>query len=255
LSDRIAARGLSWRALCALLAIAAAAGADEGAQPVEGQALTRIYGTTRPFFASIGSGFATLNDLAIEHDFASGLALGVEVAPLALVFDRDATGAITHARAHIGYAGEYLGVGIGAGAHLQHYGASGMSFASTLRLGSFDGFHLLVENTYTVTRSFYTHRVETALEGIAAELSLPLGQRFSLLLEGGFATDLWAYATLGGETFLRGTGGPGSLKMRAGIGVAAVVDNFPCLYGDRTICENRTAAIGPTISVGLEARY
>ncbi len=232
----------------AAAALASPASADDGA-------FTRVYGTTRPFFAAMGSGFATLNELGVEHDFASGLTLGVQVAPLALVLGRDATGAITHARAHVGYASEYLAVTAGFGAHVQHYGASGMSLATTLRVGSLDGLHLLVGNTYTITRNFYSGRRETALEGIEGELSVPVAQRFSLLLEGGFATDLWAYATLGGETFLRGTGGPGSLKMRAGFGIAAVVDNFPCVYGDRTVCENRAAAVGPTISAGLEARY
>ena len=217
--------------------------------------LTRIYGTTRPFLASVGSGFAVLNNLAIEHDFASGLTLGAEIAPLALVLDRDATGAITHARAHAGYANEFLAVGAGFGAHMQRYGASGMSFATTLRLGAIDGLHLLVENMYTVTRSFYSRRLEAVLEGMSGELSIPVNRRFALLLEGGFATDFWAYAILGGETFVRGDGGPGSLKVRGGFGLAAVVDNFQCLYGDRTVCENRTAAVGPTISFGLETRY
>jgi len=256
LCDRPVQRRLSLYALaCVAMALARPAAADEGAPAADGRPLTRVHGTTRPFLAALGSGFAALNDLAIEHDFASGLALGLEIAPLAFVLDRDATGAITHARAHIGYAGEYIAVGAGVGAHLQRYGASGMSLATTLRLGSLDGLHLLVENTYTVTRSFYSRRMETALEGMAGELSIPLGGRLALLLEGGFATDLWAYATLGAETFVRGTGGPGSLKMRAGFGLAAVVDNFPCLYGDRTVCENRTAAVGPTITLGLEARY
>ncbi len=233
---------------CAAAALALPASADDGA-------LTRVYGTTRPFLATLGSGFAALNELGVEHDFASGLSLGLQVAPFALVLERDATGAITHVRAHVGYTSELLAVGAGIGGHLQHYGASGLSLATTLRLGYLDGLHFLVENTYTVTRNFYSGRREAALEGIEGELSLPLGRRFSLLLEGGFATDLWAYATLGGETFLRGTGGPGSLKMRAGFGIAAVIDNFPCIYGDRTVCENRAAAVGPTISAGLEARY
>jgi hypothetical protein len=241
--------------VCAGMVLARPAAADEGAPAGNGRGLTRIYGTTRPFFAALGGGFAALNTLGLEHDFASGLALGLEVAPLALVFDRDATGAVTHARTHVGYTSEFIAVGAGVGAHLQHYGASGLSLASTLRLGSLDGLHFAMENTYTMTRSFYSGRLESALEGMAGELGLPLGRRFTLLLEGGFATDLWAYATLGGETFIRGAGEPGSLKIRAGFGLAAVVDNFRCLYGNRTVCENRTAAIGPTISVGLEARY
>jgi hypothetical protein len=224
------------------------AAADDGS-------VTRLHATARPFLSAVGGGFASINDLGFEHDFASGLALGAEVAPVALVLNRDATGAITHARAHVGYAGEFLAIGFGAGAHLQRYGAGGASLASTLRLGTLDGLHLLVENTYSVTRSFYSRRVEAALEGMSGEVSVPIGRRFSLLLEGGFATDLWAYATLGGETFLRGTGDKGTLKLRAGFGLAAVVDNFPCLYGDRTVCENRAAAIGPTISAGMEVRY
>jgi hypothetical protein len=241
--------------LCAGMGLTRRAAADEGAPAAAGQGLTRVYGTTRPFFAVVGGGFAALTTLGLEHDFASGLALGLEVAPLALVFDGDAMGAVTHARAHVGFANEFIAVGAGVGAHVQHYGASGLSLASTLRLGTLDGFHLALENTYTMTRSFYSGRVETALDGMAGELALPLVRRFTMLLEGGFATDLWAYATIGGETFIRGAGEPGSLKIRAGFGLAAVVDNFRCLYGDRTVCENRTAAVGPTISVGLEARY
>src|SRR5262249_15601108 len=119
--------------ICAGIALTRPAAADES--------LTRVYGTTRPFFAAVGSGFAALNTLGLEHDFANGLALGLEVAPLALVFDGDATGAVTHARAHVGFASEFLAVGAGVGGHVQHYGASGLSLASTLRLGSLDGLH------------------------------------------------------------------------------------------------------------------
>jgi hypothetical protein len=43
--------------------------------------------------------------------------------------------------------------------------------------------------------------------------------------------------------------------VRGGIGIAWVLDRFPCQYSDPRPCENAAWATGPTVVVGVDRRF
>jgi len=219
------------------------------------RAVTRIHGTARPFISVVGPGYGAISDLWIEHYFNAPLKLGVELAPLALALEPDGAGAIAHARAHVAYADDFLEFGVGVGGRLQHFGPSGMSLAATLRLGSLDGLHLIVENAFSLVDNYYTRRLAFSLSNVMASVAIPLSARLAIELAGGFGYDFWAYGTVGLRHRVHGNGGPGTLMVSGALGLTWVIDRFPCQYSDVTPCEGAASGLGPTIAVGLDRRF
>ena len=227
--------------------------------PLLDRGITRVHGTVRPFFNVLGRGAGAVSDLSVEHYFWRPVKLGLELAPLALAIEPRATGAIAHIRAHAAWAGDYLELGAGLGAMLQHYGPSGLSLASNLRLGSLDGLHLGLEIGYSMVANYYTGRTDVTLADLLAELDVPLTRR--LMIEGSFGLGYsysWAYFTLGLKDYLRGRGGPGSIVLTGAFGVTWVMDRLGCQFVDPasvTPCSNATSSFGPTIGVGVDRRF
>lgn len=219
------------------------------------RSMTRIHGTVRPFFIVDGPGGGAISDLAIEHYWKQPWKLGVELSPLALVGEPEGLGAIAHARVRAAFATDYLEVGIGVGARMQHFGPSGWSVAPMVRLGALDGLNLRIELGYSLIRNYYTRRAQFAWADVIGELDVPVTRRLAVTVEGAYGFDLWVYATLGLKQRIYGNGGPGTTIVGTAFGAAWVVDRFPCQYGDVAPCRGAAQGVGPTVALSLERRF
>ncbi len=217
--------------------------------------VTRVVGTLRPFLVVPGPGFGMISDLAIEHYFALPLKLAFSLEPMALATEPDGTGFIGHIRGGLAYAGDFIEVGLLAGGQVQHFGASGVALAATLRLGALDGLNLIFENGYSLIHGYYTGREAFALDHFLGSVNVPVARRLSLSVEGGYGVNLWAYAVLGLRHRLRGQGGRGTVVLSGGLGAVLVVDRFPCQYQDPAPCEGAMPGFGPTVTAGADGRF
>jgi hypothetical protein len=217
--------------------------------------MTRLSATVRPFFSSPQLGMGVLTELALRHYFRVPLSLGVELRPVAVLANRDGTGAIGYAVGVFGYASRFLEIYITAGGQFQHHGVSGFSIGAGVRLGALDGLSLVFRYAHSLVRGPYSGELQLAVDHFIGELNFPLRPGLALLMHGGFGWNLWGYATLGMRHFLIGSGARRSLALHGGIGLALMVDRFPCQYADPTPCSDAARGIGPTLTVGLDARF
>jgi hypothetical protein len=223
--------------------------------PPRPRGVTRVYGTIRPFFNVIGSGGGAIGDLAVDHYFTFPLKLGLELAPTAVAFQPNSSGAVTHLRVSAAFATDYLEIGGAAGGRLENFGPGGISLAGHLRLGALDGLNFRLSYGYAVIRNHYTARTRVAFSNVIGTFEIPLGPRLALTAEGAFSFDVWLYGTVGLKHLLVGNGGPGSWIVRGAFGLAWVMDQFPCQYRDPGRCQGAAWGLGPTISFGLEHRF
>lgn len=217
--------------------------------------LSRVEGTLRPFFNLIGTGGGAIGDLAVDHYFDFPLKIGVEIFPAAVAVQSSSGGAITHLRVEAAFATDYLEAGLAVGARTENLGAGGVSLAGRLRLGALDGLNLRLTYGYAVIRNRYTDRQRVAFSNVLGTLEIPLTARVALFVDGGFSFDIWLYGILGLRQVIVGHGGPGTWIMRAGFGVAWVMDRFPCQYRNPDRCNGSAWGVGPTIAVGVEHRF
>jgi hypothetical protein len=236
-----------------MLALVARAGAD-WAPPLP-RDTTIVTAMVRPYVHLAGPGGGVLAHARVAHYFQSPFVVFAEVAPAAFVVESSDTGALTHARLHAAYADDLIEIGVGAGGRLQRFGPSGLSFAGTLRLGALDGVHAQLEYVYSLVDNYYTRRRSLSLAAVSGSVSVPLGARVWLQLDGGVGFDAFAYGTASLRHRLRGDGGRGTLDIVAGGGFAWVVDRFPCQYQDPTPCTGAAGALGPTLALGIDWRF
>ena len=142
-----------------------------------------------------------------------------------------------------------------AGGQFQHFGVSGFSIGAGVRLGALDGLSLVVAYAHSLVRSYYTGEFQLALDHFIGEINIPLRPRLALQVQGGFGWNLWGYATLGIRQFVIGSGARRSLAISGGLGLATIVDRFPCQYSDPTPCDGAARGIGPTLVAGVDARF
>jgi hypothetical protein len=223
--------------------------------PPRPRGTTAVTATVRPFVHLLAPGWGALSHLRVAHYFERPLVLSVEASPLALVVESGGGGAIAHLRAHAAYVDDVLEVGVGLGGRLQRWGQSGLSLAGVLRLGALDGLHASLEYVYSLVANYYTRRRRLLFSNVSGNIAVPLGTRTAAELEGGLGFDFWLYGTLGLRHRLRGEGGAGTFDIRAGAGLAWIVDRFPCQYQDPTPCVGAAGAVGPTITAGIERRF
>ena len=77
------------------------------------------------------------------------------------------------------------------------------------------------------------------------EINIPLMRRLSLQLAGGGSTTWW-FGTIGARTYLRGSGGPGTIVLTGGVGATGITEeNY-----DRGI-----GAYGPLLTLGIDYRF
>jgi hypothetical protein len=222
--------------------------------PPRPRGLTRVVGTVRPFFTVIGSGGGAIGDLAVDHYFELPLKLGVEVSPAAVAVQRGGGGAITHLRVEGAFATDHLEAGLAVGGRTENFGPGGLSLAGRVRLGSLDGLNLRLTYGYAIIRNRYTDQQQVAFSNVLGTLEVPLTERLAIVVDGAFSFDVWLYGTAGLKQVMVGRGGPGSWIVRAGFGVAWVLDRFPCQYRNPERCQGSAWGVGPTIAFGLERR-
>ena len=223
----------------------------------------RFYGTVQPlievsrssFSGNSNSGLGLLSEFTFEYYFRFPLKLGVQLAPLGLVTG-GTTGLSTELRALISFASSYFELGLSPGAELHLLGVPRFTIGYMLRLGSLDGLNLILHNSYVLVTGAYTS-TQLSFGSIIGEINIPLASRFSLYLNGG-GSSYWAYGTLGLKYYLRGGGGPGTLILNSGAGGAWVSDRcVTSSYSTNTqYCNyNSTEGVGPTVALGLDARF
>lgn len=240
---------------------------DDGAGPARGdegslmapplpRGTSRAVANLRPFFNMLGPGWGAINDFAVEHYFVRApVKVLAVVSPLALAVEPDGAGMITHARLGGAFATDFLELGLSAGGRYQRFGPGGYSLSIGLRLGALDGLNARVDLTYAIVRNYYRGQVEYNVSNLLTTFEVPVHPRVALFLEAGFSFDAWFFATLGLKHHLGPRGARGTWTVRGGLGIAWVLDRFPCQYSDPTPCEDVAWATGPTVTMGLARRF
>ena len=223
--------------------------------PPLSRGMLRVQGTVRPFFNLAGPGGGALSDLSMDYYFQRPFKVGLEFSPVAFVGVPEGLGAIAHTRIRGAFAADWVEIGLGVGARLQHFGPNGWSVAPALRLGSIDGLNLRVEFSHSLIRNYYTGQTQFALAHILGSLAVPVSRKVAITLDGGYGNDLWVYATLGLKQVVTGNGGPGTLIVGASSGLVWIIDRFPCQYGDIAPCRGAAWGIGPTIAIHVDRRF
>ena len=217
--------------------------------------MTRVSTTWRPFLGFVGNSWGAIGEARIEHYFKKPFMLGVEVSPVAFASNGDGVGGATHVRAVGAFVTRHLTLGLGVGAKVQRYGSSGLSVAPSVRLGSIDGLNLYLTYTHALAPNKYTNKLTTGFSNALARLQVPVARGLALELDAGVSLDTWAFATLGLRHRVIGNGGPGTLYISAGFGLAMIVDKSPCEYNNAFPCGSSATSYGPTVSAGLEYRF
>jgi hypothetical protein len=217
--------------------------------------LTRVETRWRPFLGFVGNSWGAIGEVRIEHYFKKPFMLGVELSPVAFASSGDGVGAATHVRAVGALVTKHLSLGLGVGAKVQRYGSSGMSVAPSVRLGSIDGLNLYLTYTHAIAPNKYTNKLTTGFSNALARLQVPVTRGLALELDAGVSLDTWGFATLGLRQRVFGNGGPGTLYISGGFGLAMVVDKSPCNYNNTYPCGSSATSYGPTVSAGLEYRF
>jgi hypothetical protein len=217
---------------------------------------TRVAGDLRPFFNLLGPGWGGINDFTIEHYFVGApFKVSAVVAPLAFASGAEGTGMITHARLGGGLATDFIELEASLGGRYQRFGPGGFSAAGGLRLGALDGLMCRFDLTYAIVRNYYTGRVVVAASSLLTRVEVPVNRAVALVFDGGFSFDAWFFGTVGLKHHLGPRGAPGTWTVSGGLGIAWVLDRFPCQYNDPRPCENAAWATGPTLTLGLDRRF
>ena len=223
--------------------------------PPAPRGLTRVETTWRPFLGFVGNSWGAIGDARIEHYFKKPFMLGVELSPVAFASNGDGVGGATHVRAVGAFVTKHLSLGLGVGAKVQRYGSSGLSVAPSVRLGSIDGLNLYLTYTHALAPNKYTNKLTTGFSNALARLQVPVARGLAVELDAGVSLDTWAFATLGLRHRLIGNGGPGTLYISGGFGLAMIVDKSPCEYNNAFPCGSSATSYGPSVSAGLEYRF
>jgi hypothetical protein len=224
--------------------------------PALPRGMTRLYGTVRPFLSLLGNGGGAIMDLHVDHYLARlPLRLSLELAPLAVAVEGDGAGAIGHLRLGAAYATDYIEIGASLGGRLQNFGASGLSMASSLRLGALDGLKLQLSYGYTLERNRWNGLPVIGMSNMVASFDVPLSRRVALFTEAGASADLWVYWSAGLRYRLTGEGGAGTWVVSGSFGLGWVIDRPACPYPETGWCTESGWALGPTMGFGLERRF
>jgi hypothetical protein len=112
---------------------------------------------------------------------------------------------------------------------------TGVGVQQLLRLGALDGFHL------EWSSSILSRENQFVFGAGRGELQLPITTRFSLIAVGGGGRSGYAFGEVGIRSFLKGTGGAGSLLLTGTVGGVSLSDG-------------RGSLAGPSVALGLEWR-
>jgi hypothetical protein len=186
------------------------------------------------------------------------------------------------------YDTDYFEVGLGAGYSFSaHPDKRGFTFLQKIRLGTVDGLHFTMWNSFiyqdhgddywdwgspaggqvgqTCTGYEPEAGAEFAWNGFDAELGVPVSDRVALMFHGAYSQAGWGYGDVGIKTLAMGNGGPGSLFIPVSIGGGVVLDHRRS--GTYLACNPATNKLesvqdysdqaygGPIISIGADYRW
>ena len=234
------------------------------AAPAMWRSMTRVQAIARPLLAIDHLGGGALSTLSVSRYFQPPLRAGIELAPVGLLIERTrpeqgygtqgGTGVVGELRAFLAYSTDFFEVGLGMGPEFAAQNTTRLSLAPMVRLGSLDGLRLVVTNAYSYEDRDNDPRFRFG--SLTVEIGIPLNHQLTLDLQGG-GSSRWGFGALALDTYLRGTGGPGTLILHTGVGAASIRDDgVVCDYSTGTTCRgNEVRGWGPTIAIGFDARY
>lgn len=222
--------------------------------------------TARPFLALGTFGFGTISDATVRRRFDGPWSAELRLEPLGLGFADE--GNIVAASGNVigSYDTRLFSVGLGLGwaainDSLQNSLSadangnpvqfdrvrSGLSLAQAVRLGSLDGLHLAVLN------SFLFYQSEFNYGGTTATLQIPAGDTLWVFGRGGGgAATGYAFGEIGLRVRLLGAGDSGSLFLSPSVGGGALFGEKDC--DDYEGCVQDVSYGGPLVGLGVEWR-
>jgi len=137
---------------------------------------------------------------------------------------------------------------------------SGFSIAQAVRLGSRDGFHLRVYNTFLVYQDQFNYG------GTTGSLQVPVSEKSWLIAQGGGGVAGYAYGELGLRVLVHGNGGQGSIFITPSVGGAGLFGekDSTCTSYDYSVtpptpvevdCAESIGYGGPMVGFGMEFRH
>ncbi len=223
--------------------------------PSNWRGMTRVRATLRPFLTVDNLGFGAIAELGVDYYLKAPVRVGVSMAPLGLLATREGAGIVGQLRGSAAYSTDFFEVGLALGGQVAHLGESSFLLGPSIRLGSLDGLHLVVQNDYVVNKNS-TGDYKFGFASLHGELTIPMTRKLTLSLTGGGAA-AWGYGLLGINSYLRGTGGPGTLIFHTAIGGAFIDDKggTNCPNGLPPCTTAQVRGAGPTVAVGIDARF
>ncbi len=225
--------------------------------------------TARPFLALGTFGFGTISDATLRRRFEGPWSAELRIEPLGLGFADD--GNIVSASGNVigAYDTRLFSVGLGVGwaaindSVEDGFGASvdaegdtpqvefdrvrsGLSIAQAVRLGSQDGLHLAVYNSFL----FYSEQFNYG--GTTVTLQFPAGEALWVFTRGGGGATGYAFGEIGLRVRVLGSGDSGSLFLSPSVGGGGLFGEKDC---DRYEgCVKEIGYGGPLVGLGLEWR-
>jgi LVIVD repeat len=204
--------------------------------------ITRVDAVLRPAIGLDHLGFVAQAQLAVDHWFRGPFRIGVALSPVAFATENGgAAGASGLLMARGGLSFDYIGLAVAFGADLHQRAGSGFAFGGELRFGGLDGFHLIL-----AANGVADGNGKLDVGSFTGEIDVPVSRRFNLTANAGAARG-WSYGTVGLKSYLRGTGGPGTIVLATAVGFAGLHEADVWQYG--------VATLGPALSVGVDSRY
>jgi hypothetical protein len=200
--------------------------------------LSRYYLRVRPVFGVVVTGTdvgdphhvgGVVADFGVEANTRSGFRIGIDIAPIAML--SNVLVPSVSARIHLGYANEFVGVGLAVGGDLSFlYPQAG----PVVRVGRFTGSYALLRLAWSV------HPARLAPVDGSLEVVVRVSPRWRLQLDAGgaYGALLGVYALAGVQALALGNGGRGTVALSGGIGVS---------WAQYTL--------GPALSLGIEQRF
>jgi hypothetical protein len=239
-------------------------------------------------------GLGVLADLEAAY-WGDAYFADVRVQPLGLGWTADGAIVSTAALVEGGYDARGFAVGLGGGVSwvngnadhmLESFGASStdsakgsggptvtesqethaaFTLSQLARLGARDGLNLSLRNLLILHHDSSTDRSGFIYGGTTGRLSIPLGGRSDLFLEGGGGVMGYWFAGVGVASWMLGNGSPGSWKLSVSAGAAGIIGskrvttNYPALAPGQSAqtssYDQSIDVAGPMVSFGLTRRF
>ena len=221
--------------------------------PPRVEGIWEIHGGLRPFLSLEYLAVGALADAAVVYRAAGPWAIHAAASPVAFV-----VGSQPVFNYNLMVTGAYdsrwfeLGLGIGA-ASVRNSGdepADAFSFGQYARLGTRDGVHVEVQNTFLLGRDRFR------FGSTNGALQIPVSPAAALVFRGGGGVTGYAFGEAGLRIRVRGNGDHGTLYLTPTVGGVNVVGGRrECAMPDSGYCyASRVEHGGPLVGIGVEYR-